>query len=381
MLRKAKSSNRIGEVEPLGQRLDALQFSRSKASSSETTSRVPVPSALDDLDFSPNPLELPSQSECIAHLKLLHAFAKLRHEVGNQSGLFGIRLPGEEGMKNDMDMPEDLPPEYSLSDTGTGHNQNVRSTPCNEALAMNDLADRVREKSWTVFVTKAVDRFEKWWSKLASKSTEFPYAIRTVDFVPSGSKVENVTGLRIWPERFVEVGEGLTESMSEGLPPLDILMVWHAYMLNPRTYLEDCMRMNKHMPWRTLFPWKLIHDSIDSDTLEYDRPEEAKNAFAMGTSINWNWRDDLRLKMLTCPRCGVYIEVPYTRPPHRSSTEAMEAFLDDTGYAGRAFVEQCPCCQLHITHESLRVGKFISDVDDLWLKKTPLEPSSTTTVS
>lgn len=46
----------------------------------------------DKLDFTPSPLELPTVAECIVHLKLLHAFAKLRYHVGNQEGIFGIDL-------------------------------------------------------------------------------------------------------------------------------------------------------------------------------------------------------------------------------------------------------------------------------------------------
>src|SRR5688572_25206395 len=42
------------------------------------------------LDFAPSPIELPTPAECLAHLKLLHAFAKLRHVIGNQNGYSGI---------------------------------------------------------------------------------------------------------------------------------------------------------------------------------------------------------------------------------------------------------------------------------------------------
>lgn len=27
------------------------------------------------------------------------------------------------------------------------------------------------------------------------------------------------------------------------MPPLDVLMVWHTYMLNPQWYAEDCQRL------------------------------------------------------------------------------------------------------------------------------------------
>ncbi|KIM42769.1 hypothetical protein M413DRAFT_38911, partial [Hebeloma cylindrosporum] len=34
-----------------------------------------------------------------------------------------------------------------------------------------------------------------------------------------------------------------SKSLKIVLPPIDVLMVWHAYMLNPRWYAEDCMRI------------------------------------------------------------------------------------------------------------------------------------------
>ena len=35
------------------------------------------------------------------------------------------------------------------------------------------------------------------------------------------------------------------------LPPVDVLMVWHSHMLNPRAYLEDCLRNGQMHMWRT----------------------------------------------------------------------------------------------------------------------------------
>ncbi|KAK7179750.1 hypothetical protein PSPO01_14142 [Paraphaeosphaeria sporulosa] len=37
-------------------------------------------------------LELPTATQCATHLKLLHAFARLRKEVGWYEGLYGIKF-------------------------------------------------------------------------------------------------------------------------------------------------------------------------------------------------------------------------------------------------------------------------------------------------
>lgn len=117
--------------------------------SSQQSSRGSVPK-LTDLNFQPSPLEIPTPAECIAHLKLLHAFAKLRQDVGNREGLFGI----------------------NIADC-TSSTTNAKDSA--------DLAERLREKRWTIFVSKAVERFEKWWARLAHSSTWYS-PIRTETF-------------------------------------------------------------------------------------------------------------------------------------------------------------------------------------------------------
>jgi hypothetical protein len=114
------------------------------------TSPKSIPTS-EDLNFQSSPLEIPTPAECIAHLKLLHAFAKLRHEVGNHDGLFGIK----------MDTYAHTPGTNSTDDAAT--------------------AERIRDKRWSVYVTKAVARFEKWWDLLNGGSVWYR-SIRTEDF-------------------------------------------------------------------------------------------------------------------------------------------------------------------------------------------------------
>ncbi|KAL5394798.1 hypothetical protein PMIN02_004691 [Paraphaeosphaeria minitans] len=77
--------------------------------------------------------ELPTATQCATHLKLLHSLARLRKEVGCCEGLYGISFEG-----------------------GT----------VGGAAEAGTLAERVREKRWSVFVARAVDRFERWWERL-----------------------------------------------------------------------------------------------------------------------------------------------------------------------------------------------------------------------
>ncbi|KAF1979370.1 hypothetical protein BU23DRAFT_524073 [Bimuria novae-zelandiae CBS 107.79] len=295
-----------------------------------------------DFDFSASPLELPTAADCVTHLMLLHAFAKLRHDVGNCEGLYGIEF---ERLANAKE------PEVSVQSVNETpqrmHGEGSAVTPA-DARSMEDLGtltERLREKRWTIFVTKAVDRFQKWWESLPSDSAYFNSAYFNsaleMDHFDS-ARSPSQRPLTEWPTS----GDGMDEYMHRNLPPLDVLMVWHSYMLNPRVYLEDCMRMGKHRQWRTSVPWKLIYDSID-DSFEYHPPSASKDT-----------KDIL---------------VQYTQPPTHKSLEAMKACLsDDFGYASQRFQELCPRCNLIITHEKLHVGKFINDVASLRTLKLPL---------
>lgn len=154
------------------------------------------------------------------------------------------------------------------------------------------------------------------------------------------------------------------------LPPLDVLMVWHSHMLNPRTYLEDSIRYTKHALWRTAFPWRDVYESIDDESFEYSRKEA--DAFLKQTGRPWNPLDDESLKVIKCPKCTATKTVSWTRPPASSTPEAMRAFLsEDTGFSGQSFYLGCACGSV-ITHERLRVGKFQDDAMQLLENRRPL---------
>jgi hypothetical protein len=45
-------------------------------------------------------------------------------------------------------------------------------------------------------------------------------------------------------ERWItSLPESITAESEEALVPVDVLMVWHTYLLNPGWYVEDCLRL------------------------------------------------------------------------------------------------------------------------------------------
>lgn len=142
---------------------------------------------------------------------------------------------------------DDSPPDYEASESSTSHPQ-WGATPlidrnlplsfliggkrCNPFVKPSDLKTylillaafhRLKEEveshksiglsyrmdpveAWTVFLERAVHRFDCWVSKVVGEGNE--------------------------PRQLAE----------HELPPLDVTMVWHAYILNPRVYYDDCLR-------------------------------------------------------------------------------------------------------------------------------------------
>lgn len=171
-------------------------------------------------------------------------------------------------------------------------------------------------------------------------------------------------------KRFPLTGDGYESSEQSYLPPLDVLMVWHAYMLNPRIYLEDSVRYTKQTLWRTAFPWETIYKAIDNETFDYDPGHQQH--FEKTTGLLWDSLRDSRLAVIKCPKCQKQIDVPWTKPPDVLEAEALEIYLaTDSGFAGSEFQHRCSYCELVITHEKLRVGKFCDDAHALIHRQRP----------
>ena len=102
---------------------------------------------------------------------------------------------------------------------------------------------RVAEKRWAVYVARAVDRFERWYDAC-------------VPATMGGAPCEKLTGNQICTKKGLDKvayhGISIKQlTLKDQLPPLDVLMVWHSYMLNPRCFFEDCFRYGKFIIFNT----------------------------------------------------------------------------------------------------------------------------------
>ncbi len=300
---------------------------------------------------------LPNEQTCLAHLKLLEAFYALKDEIAYTDGHLGI---------------------YDNRAHGT-----EESVAGNEAATRKRLESlaAIREKRWTLFVARATERYDIWW-KFMLKRMDSQRADKRVGLIalPKLTTSSMAQG-DDWFNDFVDNSQwrmhGNTnkhwEWTANMLPPLDVLMVWHSHQLNPRSYLEDCMRNGMRGVWYAGMPWKAINQIID-DHFRYGRTDEAVNCWAVQVRRHWDNIEDSMKKTIKCPRCQDLNEVPWTTS---SAPEDMPTpwNMEHTGhgYGEREFSHDCRTCEFTITHEILKIARFKADTEDLLRDQTPMK--------
>lgn len=300
------------------------QANTSGASPPAYTSIAPdITAAFSNLTLS-NETAIPSPDECIAHLKLLEAFSQLREDVGTTDGLYGIR---------DDFVPVAMAEERRV-----------------EVLA------KMREKRWAIYVTNAVNRFQTYWQKCIQ---------------PDATMIKQGDLDEKW---FVEISEQRVPlSVSkDALPPLDLIMVWHAYMLNPRQFFADCARSRKIRFWAMGMPWALINSVIDNSTFEYNPGNDASKSFVAKTGLHWNNLDDSTRMKLSCPACRHYVIVPFTTCNNQESWTAENSGEMGTGFTEKNFRAICSQCSFPLDHNVMRAQKFRGDLSLLLLQDCPM---------
>ncbi|CAG7851190.1 SubName: Full=Uncharacterized protein {ECO:0000313/EMBL:CCA67541.1} [Serendipita indica DSM 11827] len=182
------------------------------------------------------------------------------------------------------------------------------------------ISARSKDVAWVVFVNRAVFRFFTWAGAL-------------------------------W-ERFIP---GLDETL---VPPLDVLMVWHTYLLNPRAYFEDSQRMESvyanNLRNLAEMPLTLIASLINGRTLDPLPPSaERQRFFERTTGLSWymplstGYTETLSV---FCPFCK------NVNPSVRWVTDR------DTGYAQTKFMQRCQSCYRDFNKVALGIRRFVDEV-------------------
>ncbi|PVF99608.1 hypothetical protein CPB86DRAFT_282499 [Serendipita vermifera] len=184
-----------------------------------------------------------------------------------------------------------------------------------DGIAAND-----KDQAWVVFVNRAVHRFFAW----TSAKWNLP-------------------------------APGLYPHM---MPPLDVMMVWHTYLLNPRAYYEDQSRMSnaytENMQRLQSMPLTLLATLIDSETLKPIPPSDSRDeVFKISSGMAYEMPLITTLQetlSLTCPRC-----LGNNTSVHWITSEAQ-------GLAQPNFNHKCEHCQVNFDKANLGIRRFAEEI-------------------
>ncbi|KAL8885874.1 MAG: hypothetical protein Q9215_006326 [Flavoplaca cf. flavocitrina] len=298
----------------------------------------------------------PSSDQCLAHLKLLEAFHRLRENIATTNGLYGI---------HDHFVKDVYPDEGSDKERA-------------------QLLLQLREKRWAIYVTNAERRYAVWFESLPARSHSMPSQLTLGKICGLFEKTSNKLGFKFdyttlpplasWPVDFqtqlmVVASYTLAMQLTDNI---DVLMVWHTHLLNPRDYLEDCTRRDRSLLWETGLPLYTIVSCIDNETFEYRIGDPTPNAFYRTTGLSWNSLDDDQQPTLDCAKCGLAIQTVLTTLTTAGSWKQLDHRDRGSGIVDPGFVMRCGQCITTTTHETRRVRKFQSDRRALLERNLPM---------
>ncbi|KAK4225451.1 hypothetical protein QBC38DRAFT_511085 [Podospora fimiseda] len=218
-----------------------LTKSKSKcATSAKEEPQIPDPKLFTSLQPSSNH---PNIGQCATHLALLEAFFHLRLNILKSSELdtvFNVQKVNKTIYKSKWRHSKRQP--VKLRDPNWDEKRNIK---------------------WLLFLSIAVARFQVWAIKVNAEGI--------------------VTG----------TGQGMELYQ---LPPIDILMVWHAFLLNPLSFKKYCKDLQLVKLRRVLFPWPRIHKAINPrlSTFNYDLPIGASTWFRTTLNLKPDLFDTLK---------------------------------------------------------------------------------------
>ncbi|RSL46825.1 hypothetical protein CEP54_013669 [Fusarium duplospermum] len=309
----------------------------------------------------PTSVHPPNAITCLAHLKLLHAIAKLKESIGYTDGLFGIwdSRARYNRFKTSSGPPKEVATDYGPAVSNYLFAQLAHRGPGFDILSDNGRSlalSKLREKRWAIYVARAVDRYEAWWSSM------FQLSLKTSQLSETLSPAHGafpVTGNTLDWNKVI-------------LPPLDVLMVLHTHMLSPRFFLEDCMRYGAREFWAAGMPWEKINAAIDKN-FNYIQSEDNKSVWSVLYSRNWDNTQDSMQKMMNCPSCRASNSIPWTTCGIDAvSVENDQHGLVGTGYADGNFSFDCTACGININHDMLCMDRFLEDCAHLLENDTPM---------
>lgn len=291
----------------LQKKLTKRQYKLSKSEAENP--KIPAPDLFVGLEPSNEPhakeddiLAFPSISECAVHLELLQCFFVLKQHI----------------LKAD-----ELDPVYGIVPNHKTVTRNGKMVKLKDPT----LWDR-RQIKWPKFVEWAVARFLYWRGAVEEKWSQTPAE---------------------WD--FTE----------DDLPPLDVLMVWHSFLLNPKMFKEHSF---KTPFWKIRFPFKIIHTVINSFAWDYCLSLKATSFFEEKTGMDAAPVEELlRWKPLANQHHAINVfEFSTNNLRHYGQISSNDPFLASHRILGS-----------ELSAAVIRQGDFIEKMDKkLWIRSPAL---------
>ena len=186
---------------------------------------------------------IPLVAECAIHLELLEAFKILQETVIKS---------------NQLDILFDTLPQKRYMNVSGYYNRRKLLKP---VKAHDTTFQQRRKTKWDGFVKLAFFRFSFW----ADRIEEHRRDVSTL-------------------------GDQLPGDL---VPPLDILMIWHAFLTQPSLCRKWCQK--KQISWisRVGYPWKTIHSMTDAKDRQLHIPQRNQEIFERLTRLQPDLLEDL----------------------------------------------------------------------------------------
>lgn len=216
------------------------------------------------------------------HLALMHAFANLKQHV----------------MKKATEAV--MPPAYT--------EQSVSNVSASRPLSP--------EVAWNAFLHRAVQRFEMYAASILEPRLAASFSL----FQPSDlARVPFGTWVQAQDQYGPFLSRRAIEVPANRMPPLDVALIWHAYLLTPSRYHEDCVlqphRLALH---RCAFPLQLLVSRLFlSDGEPILQVQRAATLWSRVTGTPFDpldvmpWERPLSTFPVKCPSCLTELSVPW----------------------------------------------------------------------
>jgi hypothetical protein len=154
--------------------------------------------------------------------------------------------------------------------------------------------------------------------------------------------------LELWLTAVLGPSKDRNSIEPEELPPLDVALVLHSYMLSPHRYFEDATTRFPQLLGMGAFPLTGLADLIDPVTFEYKPTAKQSALWEERTKVAFDhvlFRLNNQVVTIVCPSCEGHFDVLW----------------DSGGFGlGEAdFLSTCDLCKCTVTHDRLCVAKFL----------------------